>query len=73
MSRAILTGSNHTLSGEQMKIALTEWLKTDGTFVYNYNIPIRLRADPGCPIKIADFSVEECMGKECHDISCSKE
>ena len=73
MSRATLTGSYHTLTVPQMMIALTKWLTTDGTFVYNYNIPIRLRADPGCPIEINDFFDEECMGKECHDISCSTE
>ena len=71
MSRATLTGSKHTIRVSQLTTALRDWLNNDGTFVYNYNIPIRLRADPECPIKISDFFDEECIGKECHDISCS--
>ena len=71
MPRATLTGSKDTLTVPQMTAALTEWLNKDGTFVYNYNIPIRLRADPKCSIEIGNFCDEECKGKECHDISCS--
>ena len=69
-SRATLTGTNDTLSGSQMTTALTQWLTTDGTFLYKPSIPIRLRADPDCKVEIEDFSDEECGGKECHEIKC---
>ena len=71
MYRATLTGSKHTLTVPMMTAALKKWLDDDGTFVYNYNIPIRLRADKKCSIEIEKFSDEECIGKECHEISCS--
>ena len=74
MSRANLTGSNNDmLTVSKMTAAITKWLNADATFIYNYDIPIRLRADPGCPIQIEDFSDEECMGKECHDTCYPKE
>ena len=48
-----------------MLYALDQWLVNDGTFVYNYNSRIRLRADHECPLTIDSFCEPECKGREC--------
>ena len=45
--------------------ALSGWLEADGTFLFNYNSRIRMRADRECPLTINSFCDPECEGREC--------
>ena len=60
--RARLAGSSDTLTPQELRAILQEWVTNDGTFLYTYHGRMRLGLDQHCPLEITSFSQPECNG-----------
>ena len=58
--RARLTGSSDTQSVPVLLEVISDWIRSDGTFLYHYNGRMRLGLDKDCPLEITSFSQPEC-------------